>query len=234
MSQSFKLKGSLFTLSVLQLLSTDLDKFARDIEVRVKMAPKFFNFTPMVIDLQSLNIDHNFDFNKLKNILAAHDVIPVGIRGLPEALIEDAKAAHLALMHEPSSQPKLELPPEDEPQNNNAQGAKLVAGTKIIETSVRGDERIYAQNGDLIIIGSVSRGAELLADGNIHVYGILRGRALAGVNGNKQARIFCQQLAADMVSIAGQHQQFGNITQLTQRPTQVYLNAQDELIIAKI
>jgi septum site-determining protein MinC len=231
MNQSFKLKGSLFTLSVLQLLSPDLDQFAKDLEVRVKMAPKFFNFTPMVIDLQALNIDHNFDFTKLKNILALHDVIPVGIRGLPEALVEDAKAAHLALMHESSSAPKIEIPPEED---TNAHGAELLAGTKVIETPVRGDQRIYAQNGDLIIIGSVSRGAELLADGNIHVYGILRGRALAGVNGNKEARIFCQQLAAEMVSIAGQHQLFENIDQLTQRPTQVYLNALGELIVAKI
>lgn len=231
MSQSFKLKGSLFTLSVLQLLSPDLDQFARDLHVRVNMAPKFFNFTPMVIDLQALNIDHSFDFNKLKNILAEHDVIPVGIRGLPEALVDDAKAAHLALMHESST--KTESTREENPQPQ-AQGSELIINTKIIEGPIRSNQRIYAQNGDLIIIGSVSHDAELLADGSIHVYGILRGRALAGVNGNKQTRIFCQQLAAQMVSIAGKNQVFQNIEQLTQRPTQVYLNAAGELIVAKI
>lgn len=65
--------------------------------------------------------------------------------------------------------------------------------------------QIYAQGCDLIVLAAVSAGAELLADGNIHVYGPLRGRALAGVKGNTQARIFCQQLAAEMLSIAGQY-----------------------------
>ncbi len=232
MAQTFKLKGSLFTLSVLQLLSLDLDQFAKDLAARVKMAPKFFNFTPMVLDLQALTLDQHFDFTKLKTILAEHDVIPVGIRGLPESLIEQAKAAHLALMHESSAPaPKTEL---NHLIDNNAQGAEMIKGTKIIEGSVRGDQRIYTQNGDLIVVGSVSAGAELIADGNIHIYGILRGRALAGVNGNKSARIFCQQLAAEMVSIAGQNQTFENIQQLTQRPTQIYLNAKGDLIVAKI
>lgn len=196
------------------------------------MAPKFFNFTPMVLDLQALTLNQHFDFNKLKTILAEHDVIPVGIRGLPESLIEQAKAAHLALMHESSAPAsKTEL---SNLIDNNAQGAEMIKGTKIIEGSVRGDQRIYTQNGDLIVVGSVSPGAELIADGNIHIYGILRGRALAGVNGNKSARIFCQQLAAEMVSIAGQNQTFENIQQLTQRPTQIYLNAKGDLIVAKI
>jgi septum site-determining protein MinC len=227
MTQSFKLKGRLFTLSVLQLLSLDLDQFAKDLEARVKMAPRFFNFTPLVIDLQALKIDHTFDFNKLKNILAQHEVIPVGIRGLPEALIEQAKAAQLALMHESSTK-------EDPLAEEQAQTTELFVGTKIIETSTRTVQRVYVQNGDLIIIGSVSANSELIADGNIHIYGVLRGHALAGMNGNKKARIFCQQLAAEMVSIAGQNQRFENIEQLTQRPTQIYLNVQDELIVAKL
>lgn len=233
MTPSFKLKGSLFTLSVLQLLSDDLDQFARDLAVRVKMAPKFFNFTPMVIDLQALNLDNSFNFNKLKSILAEHDVIPVGIRGLPEVLVEEAKAAHLALMHESST--KSESQKEDQANTQQqAQAAELINNTKIIDGPIRSEQRIYAQNGDLIILGSVNRDAELLADGSIHIYGILRGRAFAGVNGNKQTRIFCQQLAAQMISIAGKSQAFQNIEQLTQRATQIYLNEAGDLIISKI
>ena len=70
---------------------------------------------------------------------------------------------------------------------------------------VRGGQQIYAQGGDLVVTASVSPGAELLADGNIHVYGAMRGRALAGIKGNTKARIFCQQMTAEMVSIAGQY-----------------------------
>lgn len=226
MRQSFKLKGSLFTLSVLQLLSLDLDQFTIDLKAKVKMAPKFFNVTPMVIDLQGISVDQNFNLTKLKTILSEHEVIPVGIRGLPESMMDAAKAARLAIM--------LETNKSSESEKEKSVGTELTAGTKIIDSPVRSGQRIYAQNGDLIIIGSVSSSAELLADGNIHVYGVLRGRALAGVNGNRNARIFCQQLAAEIISIAGKQQIFENIEQLTQRPTQIYLNDKDELIVARL
>lgn len=77
--------------------------------------------------------------------------------------------------------------------------------TKVVKTPVRGGMQIYAAGGDLIVLAAVSPGAELLADGNIHVYGPMRGRALAGVKGDATARIFCQQLAAELVSIAGNY-----------------------------
>ena len=77
--------------------------------------------------------------------------------------------------------------------------------TRVVTTPIRGGQQIYAQGGDLIVLAPVSPGAELLADGSIHVYGPLRGRALAGIKGDTSARIFCQQLAAEMVSIAGQY-----------------------------
>lgn len=77
--------------------------------------------------------------------------------------------------------------------------------TRIIYQPVRSGQQVYAQNGDLIVLAQVSAGAEILADGNIHVYGPLRGRALAGVKGNTKARIFCHSLEAELVSIAGQY-----------------------------
>jgi len=77
--------------------------------------------------------------------------------------------------------------------------------TKIITSPVRGGQQIYAQGSDLVVISSVSPGAELLADGNIHVYGPMRGRVLAGVKGDTKARIFCQQMSAELVSIAGHY-----------------------------
>ena len=95
---------------------------------------------------------------------------------------------------------KPEPPPAPVPPPEPA-----IKPTKIITTPVRGGQQIYAQGGDLVVVSSVSPGAELLADGNIHVYGAMRGRALAGVKGDTRARIFCQQLSAELVSIAGQY-----------------------------
>jgi septum site-determining protein MinC len=80
-----------------------------------------------------------------------------------------------------------------------------VRPSKIITSPVRGGQQVYAQGGDLIVLAPVSSGAELLADGNIHVYAPMRGRALAGIKGNTAARIFCQQLGAELLSIAGQY-----------------------------
>ena len=75
----------------------------------------------------------------------------------------------------------------------------------MITQPVRSGQQIYAKNSDLIVIASVSPGAELLADGNIHIYGRLKGRALAGVTGNQHAHIFCQNLEAELVAIAGHY-----------------------------
>jgi septum site-determining protein MinC len=94
---------------------------------------------------------------------------------------------------------------EAAPQTPAEPPAPVVRPTKLVTTPVRGGVQIYAAGGDLIVLAPVSPGAELLADGNIHVYGPMRGRALAGVKGDTSARIFCQQLAAELVSIAGNY-----------------------------
>ncbi|UXJ54379.1 septum site-determining protein MinC [Pseudomonas citronellolis] len=95
--------------------------------------------------------------------------------------------------------------PEKAPEKPAEPSAPAVRPTKLVTTPVRGGVQIYAAGGDLIVLAPVSPGAELLADGNIHVYGPMRGRALAGVKGDTSARIFCQQLGAELVSIAGNY-----------------------------
>lgn len=221
MTPSFKLKGSLFTLSVLQLLTTDLVQFERELQEKVRLAPKFFNFTPMVLDIQILD-DQNLNFAKLKEILTQNQIIPVGIRGAIEEWIPQIRNMGFAILTDPGKNDK-----------EAGGSATFTEGTKIIAEPVRSGQRIYAERGDLIVVGTVSSGAELLADGNIHVYGVLRGRALAGVNGNTNARIFCQTLAAELVAIAGQYQIFEHLGTLTQGLTQVYLK-DNELIISRV
>lgn len=223
MTPSFKLKGSLFTLSVLQLLTTDLNLFEIELKEKVHLAPNFFNSTPMVLDIQILS-EENIDFARLKSILTYNQIIPVGVRGAKEEWMPEIRKLGLAIMSDPGKNDKDIAP---------GGSATFTEGTKIIAEPVRSGQRIYAERGDLIVIGTVSSGAELLADGNIHIYGPLRGRALAGINGNIHARIFCQQLSAELVSIAGQHQVFENIGPITQGLTQVYLK-DNELIIARV
>lgn len=222
MGQSFKLKGSLFTLSVLQILTADLAVFEQDLKAKIKLAPKFFKHTPMVLDISALHHLDSLDFVALKAQLEANNIVPIGIKGAKEAWIPSIHMAKLAVMSDHNKNEKMP-----------GSSAALSQGTKIITDPIRGGQRIYAEGGDLIVIAQVSPGAELLADGNIHVYGTLRGRALAGVNGQENARIFCQQLSAELVSIAGHFQLFENTTTLTQGLTEIYLK-DNELIIARI
>ncbi len=94
----------------------------------------------------------------------------------------------------------------------------------MVHHPIRSGQQVYAADGDLIILASVSAGAEILADGNIHVYGALRGRALAGVKGNTSARIFCHNMAAELVSVAGQYKISEDIPgSALGKPCQVYL-----------
>lgn len=89
--------------------------------------------------------------------------------------------------------------------------ASTAAGNQVIQHSVRSGQRIYAK-GDLTIVGAVSPGAEVIADGNVHVYGTLRGRAIAGAQGDEKCRIFCQKLDAELIAIAGNYKQLEEIS----------------------
>ncbi len=96
----------------------------------------------------------------------------------------------------------------------------------LIKEPVRSGKRIYARNGDLIVLAPVSPGAELLADGHIHIYNTLRGRALAGLNGDTSARIFCQCLQAELVSIAGLYRLAEDIEKsVLTKSVQIFLEA---------
>ena len=204
---SFQLKGSLFTLSVLQLNAIDLEQIDADITAKIELAPKFFNHAPIVVDLTMVKTIDASCFAALKLLLENHGLVPVGVRGACAQLHEHIRAAGFAVFTDSTSVAKAE-PRDRAPQKKaEAEHRKTTAdvGTRLITTPIRSGQQIYAQGGDLIVTAPVSPGAELLADGNIHVYGSLKGRALAGINGNTNARIFCSELDAELIAIAGHY-----------------------------
>jgi septum site-determining protein MinC len=204
---SFLLKGSSFTLTTLQLLTLDYESLHAQLGDKVGQAPKFFNHTPVVLDIQKVTtIPIDIDFIKLLNIIRQHGLIPVGLRGGDPEQQSRALALGLAVLperinkeQEPAQANTLTAVPAPQPVN------ELSSNTKLITQPVRSGQQIYARGGDLIIMASVGAGSEIIADGHIHVYGTLRGRALAGVNGFDEARIFCTSLEAELVSVAGQY-----------------------------
>lgn len=196
--RTFQLRGSLFTLSVLQLIENNIEQTDLQLTELIAQAPKFFDHAPIVIDLQQLNDPNSeIDFKAILESIRQHNLIPVGVRGGTAKHHRSAKNAGLAILSSSKS---------EEPQLAGNKVKNMVpeeAHNKLITKPVRSGQQIYAKGGDLIVLASVSEGAELLADGNIHVYGTLRGRALAGINGNTNARIFCQCMQAELISIAG-------------------------------
>lgn len=205
----FQLKASFYPLNVLQLLSSDLSGLEQQLSLKIAKAPKFFHQAPIVIDLQKLfSLETTLDFRQLVNILFNKKLIPVGIKGGNAAQQAAATLVGLPIFPENEKEKRMTEANHDAPSlATGTTPRETVKGsqTKVITEPVRSGQQIYAQQGDLIVIAPVSQGAEVLAAGHIHVYGPLRGRALAGITGDEGAQIFCQSLESELVSIAGQY-----------------------------
>lgn len=191
----FRLKGRLYTLTVIQLLDVDLAQFNTHLHAVVARAPKMFEDAPVVLDVSAVT-DQALDFLGIEHCLQACGMRLVAIQGANAHVQADAKAHGLALLHASATHDKT-LVTEPVPVES------LTRPSKTILLPVRSGQQIVSKGGDLVVLGAVGHGAEVLADGHIHVYGPLRGRALAGLDGDRQARIFCQSLEAELVSIAG-------------------------------
>lgn len=224
----FQLRGNAFTMMVLKLLDPDHPNLFPLLLNKIRQAPKFFRNAPVVLDLEEAPADRPIDLAGLVSRLRAHHLMPVGILGGSPQLQERALAAGLPVMPagRPSPQPMEAATPQGVPPASR-RGAEGGGGkTLMVVEPVRSGRQIYAAGGDLIVLGPVSAGAELLADGNIHVYGTLRGRALAGISGDATARIFCSSLEAELVSIAGLYRVSEDIDpSVYKKQVQIYLDS---------
>ncbi|MDR3502550.1 MAG: septum site-determining protein MinC [Legionella sp.] len=218
-TQAFKLKGRLYTFTVLQVLNTDSEVFAQQLVETVTRAPKLFDKTPVVFDLAAVH-QLEFDLNALIQLARTNGMIPIAIQGGSAFHDTLAQCQGLAVLHASATQDKPIIERSIEPAQQHQPEA--AAKTKLLTTPVRSGQQFVAKSADLIVTSSVSHGAELLADGSIHVYGALRGRALAGISGDKEARIFCQSLEAELVSIAGFYR-LSDAIEPHNGPCQIYL-----------
>lgn len=215
-TQAFKLKGRLYTFTVLQVLNTDRDVFEHQLIDTITRAPKLFDKTPVVFDL-SLVSHLEFDLNTLFQIARTHGIVPVAVQGGSALQATLAQCQGLAVLHASATQDKPII--ERSFEHTTPVGPSK---SKLLTTPVRSGQQVVAKSADLIVTSAVSHGAELLADGSIHVYGALRGRALAGMSGDKEARIFCQSLEAELVSIAGFYR-LSDAIEPYNKPCQIYL-----------
>lgn len=195
-ASTVEIKGRMATLTVLRVLSLDADRLGPDLDQLLARAQGLFDRAPVVLDGSALEQRPDpAALQVLLGLVRERAMVPVGAVGMDEAA---AQAVGLTLMRglEGNSGTRRSAPPS---------AAPAAAGSRVVSTPVRSGQQIYARGGDLVVLAPVSAGAEVLADGHLHVYGALRGRALAGVQGDREARIFCQQLGAELLSIAGSY-----------------------------
>ena len=252
-SSCFKLKGGLVALTTIELLHFTPDAFQQQLKKTIQNAPRFFEQSPVILALEKLEPAHQFiDFHTLKALCKNYGIILVAIRGgsaSHRAVAQSAGLAWLPATRDKETSEDKDLTPQarkksgkvilmsqhqlglelsnNTPTNtDDSQEEQITPNypeSTIITTPVRSGQQIHSE-GDLIVFGLVSTGAELLAAGNIHVYGPLRGRALAGLQGNKNARIFCQSFEAELVSIAGNYKLIAEQDQkYWKKPLQTYL-----------
>ena len=229
---AFQLKGGSFTGTVLELHSTDLKLVAAHLAARLQDAAAWLRESPVILNLDKV-AGSDADWAGLVALCRANGVSLVGIRA-PQALQASLQALDIPVLQGLKRKgAEVEVvavaPSSAVAQVPAAAPAVSRAATRIITQPVRGGQQIYAE-GDLIVLAPVSAGAEVLADGNIHIYAPLRGRALAGVQGNTEARVFCQSLEAELVSVAGRYRVAEDLRKTKQwgKAVQVLLD-QDQL-----
>lgn len=201
-------------MQLLDLKSADLDSIHKELQAKVLQSPAFFNQSPIVFGFEQLSDaeQNKINLQHLCEMCHQMGLIPTATRGGNPKIQGACKALGIAIFPKGRTRPAATEPAATEPAPTEATvtvptaepAASGANPTKVVSTPIRSGQQIYAPGGDLIILSSVSAGAEVLADGNIHIYGALRGRALAGVQGDEQARIFCTSQEAELVSVAGQ------------------------------
>ncbi|WP_448874041.1 septum site-determining protein MinC [Desulfobulbus propionicus] len=215
----FELKGGVLTVMVLYIKEADPDLLYPQLKKKIGPARSFFNNAPLLVDLKEVAEEEQrrLDFLVLTTFLRGLGLVPVGVRAAADAVAQRVLDAGLgvlppAKLEKTMAVPGKELveeqvieatpdpPAAESPSEQPVQEQR--PPTKVITQPVRSGQQVVAQDGDLIILSSVNAGAEVVAGGNIHVYGALRGRAMAGVHGNAEARVFCLQCNPELVAVA--------------------------------
>ncbi|MFC0709213.1 septum site-determining protein MinC [Azorhizophilus paspali] len=207
----FQLKGSMLAITVLELAYNDLARLDHQLSEKVAQAPNFFQNTPLVLALDKIQSGaQELDLRAMLAICQRHGLRTLAIRASLAEHIAAAQALDLPVLPPSSARERPIVPGTVAATPTSARKPEkpaepAIRPTRVVNVPVRGGQQIYAPGGDLLVLAPVSAGAELLADGNIHVYAPMRGRVLAGIKGNSQARIFCRMLAAELISIAGHY-----------------------------
>lgn len=197
---------------------TTFDALSEQLKQKVAQAPQFLTHAGVVA---TLDCKEAFDFHRLTRAVNEAGVRLVGVTGATAEQRRAANEAGLAV---------LSASERHTPSQRRQTPAPVLADTKVVRGPIRGGQQVYAADAHLVVMGPVSAGAELIADGSIHVYGALRGRAIAGAQGQQSARVFCQRQEAQLVAIAGHFWLADDLTELAwQQAASLYLDESGQL-----
>ena len=240
--QAGELKIGQVGIANLRVRTLDVARLVQEMRERVARAPKLFGRAAVILDFGGLSqVPDVATAKALLDGLRQAGVLPVALAygtseieqlsvqvGLP--LLAKVRAQYETRAAAAAPPPARRAP---EPAPPPAPVAAAQPGRMQLNT-VRSGQQLYAENRDLSVLATVGAGAEVIADGSIHIYGTLRGRALAGAQGNTEARIFCRDFHAELVAIAGHYKVLDDIPDnLRGKAVQVWLE-HDQIMIAAL
>jgi septum site-determining protein MinC len=207
-SLSFEIKSASLPLVSFVLKSADITLIAQDLQTRLGDTPDFFDNDPVLVDLQHLEDQAGpLDLPALLQLLRSFRMNPVALRPNNAAHEAAATLAGLFLTTEartlPPSPATQEVVREVEVIREVVREVAIGGSAMVVDKPLRSGQHVYAKGRDLVVLAMVNPGAEIMADGHIHVYAPLRGKAIAGAKGDTSARIFTHSLEAELLSIAG-------------------------------
>jgi septum site-determining protein MinC len=216
---TFEIKSANLPLVSLLVKSTDLAAMAEELKARFGDVPEFFDNDPLVLDLSPLGGQGELDFSELLHLLRGYRVIPVAVRGGSDEQMKQGVLKGLAVANElrvvSAAEPmdpglrrddiraRDDIKVRDDIRVRDDIKLAVPASALVIDKPLRSGQQVYARGRDLVVMQMVNPGAEVIADGHIHVYAPLRGKAIAGAKGNTDARIFSMAMEPQLVSIAG-------------------------------
>ena len=215
MNPAFDVKSARLDALAIQLQTDDVSVIQADLQQRLSRFGDLHSM-PFTLDVHALSHPASLDLGRLIAVFAKNNLRIIALRHNDERWAALAKQHRLAfsLLPQERADEKVRQVVQAAETNQTHTAAPVATplpvtmSTVVVDRPIRTGQQVYAENADLIVLALVSEGAEIIADGNIHVYGPLRGRALAGASGNKQARIFAQSMQAELVSVAGIYRVF--------------------------
>jgi septum site-determining protein MinC len=210
-------------LAHVRIRTTDPGAIVDDLTGRVATAPRFFEHAAVCLDLSQLSAEPGLDESRA--VIAAvrrAGMLPIGLVQGPSFIDALARSLELPVLPPPRARPKPLAPTPQAAEPPEPERALMH------HQHIRSGQRVYARQRDLVVTSTVAAGAEVMADGSVHIYGSLRGRAIAGLHGDADARVFCQEFRAELVSIAGVFRVFETLpAELAGHPVQAWLDGED-------